>query len=322
MKYILLTNKYKDEPLKIVRRELPDGFDIKFLNEQTEECFIQSVCDVEYILAGGRLKISKKVLENASKLKMIQRSGVGLDGLDLNAIKEKGVPLYVNQGVNAESVAEHTLLLILSCLRRLSVIDHNTKSGIWKKQEQGIKTHELFGKTVGIIGMGNIAMTLVSMLKPFHVNILYYNLFRSSEDYEKENNMRFVSLEELFHESDIISVNCALTDGTRNLINHDSLSKMKNGAILVNTARGEIVEAQAVADALISGKLSFAGLDVHQTEPISDDYPLKNIENVILTPHIGGVTADSFTAMMKAAFRNIELFDKGLLKEIEQSRYI
>ena len=322
MKYILLTNKYKDEPLNIVRREIPEGFDIQFLEEQTDNCLLNSVSGADYILAGGRLKISKEVLENASKLKMIQRSGVGLDGLDLNAIKEKGIPLYVNQGVNAESVAEHTLLLILSCLRRLSVIAHNTKSGIWKKQEQGIKTHELFGKTVGIIGMGNIAMTLVGMLKPFHVNILYYNLFRCSEDYEKENNMTFVSLEELFHESDIISVNCALTDETRNLINHDSLAKMKNGAILVNTARGEIVEAQAVADALISGKLSFAGLDVHQTEPISDDYPLKNIENVILTPHIGGVTADSFTAMMKAAFRNIELFDKGLLKEIEQSRYI
>ena len=116
--------------------------------------------------------------------------------------------------------------------------------------------------------------------------------------------------------------NCALTDETRNLINHNSISKMRTGAILVNTARGEIVDAQAVSDALISGKLSFAGLDVHQTEPIPDEYPLKNIENVILTPHIGGVTADSFTAMMKAAVRNIELFDKGLLKEIEQSRYI
>lgn len=322
MKHILLTNKYKDAPLNIVRRELPEGFEIQFLEEQTDNCLIKRVSDVDYILAGGRLKITKEVLDNASKLKMIQRSGVGLDGLDLNAIKGKGIPLYVNQGVNAESVAEHTLLLILSCLRRLSVIDHNTKSGIWKKQEQGIQTHELFGKTIGIIGMGNIAMTLVGMLKPFHVNILYYNLFRSSEDYEKENNMKFVSLEELFHESDIISVNCALTDETRNLINHNSISKMRTGAILVNTARGEIVDAQAVSDALISGKLSFAGLDVHQTEPIPDEYPLKNIENVILTPHIGGVTADSFTAMMKAAFRNIELFDKGLLKEIEQSRYI
>lgn len=322
MKSILLTNIYRGIPLSIVQKESPLGFELKFLSDQTQENLIEQVKFVEYILAGGRLKITKEVLENASKLKMIQRSGVGLDGLDLNAIKEKGIPLYVNQGVNAESVAEHTLLLMLSCLRRLSVIDHNTKSGIWKKQEQGIQTHELFGKTVGIIGMGNIAMTLVGMLKPFHVNILYYNLFRCTEEYEKENNMKFVSLEELFHESDIISVNCALTDETRNLINHNSISKMKNGAILVNTARGEIVDAQAVADALTSGKLSYAGLDVHQIEPIPDEYPLKTIENVILTPHIGGVTADSFSAMMKAAFRNIELFDKGLLKEIEQSRYI
>lgn len=322
MPSILLTNTYKNKPLDIVQSVLPKGFYIQFLKEQTEECLIETISEFEYVLAGGRLRIGRSALDNASKLKMIQRSGVGLDGLDLNAIREKGIPLYVNQGVNAESVAEHTLLLILSCLRHLSVIAHNTKSGIWKKQEQGIQTHELFGKTVGIIGMGNIAMTLVAMLKPFHVSILYYNLFRCPDEYEKENNMKYVSLEELFHESDIISVNCSLTDETRNLINHNSISKMKNGAVLVNTARGEIVNAQAVADALISGKLSFAGLDVHQTEPISDEYPLKNIENVILTPHVGGITADSFLAMMKSAFRNIELFDKGLLKEIEQSKYM
>ncbi len=322
MRTILLTNKYLGTPLQICEGEVPDGFEIQFLEEQTEKCLKETIHSVDYLLAGGRLKVTGEVLDKAKNLKMIQRSGVGLDALDLVAIKEKGIPLYVNQGVNAESVAEHTLLLILSCLRQLPLIDKNTKSGIWKKQEQGVRTRELFGKTVGIIGMGNIARLLVNMLRPFQVNILYYNLFQCDAEYEQENHMRFVLLEELFGSSDIVSVNCALTDETRNLINSSSIAKMKDGAVLVNTARGEIVDAQAVADALKSGKLSFAGLDVHKSEPIEDDSPLLNVDNVVLTPHIGGVTEDSFREMMRAAFRNIELFDKGQLDIIKQYRYL
>ena len=106
---------------------------------------------MDYILAGGRLKISKEVLERAEKLQMIQRSGVGLDALDLEAIKEKNIPLYVNQGVNAESVAEHALLFMLACLRKLPTINRNTKNGVWKKQEQGVQTAELKVKTIGIV---------------------------------------------------------------------------------------------------------------------------------------------------------------------------
>ncbi len=321
MKIILLTNRYQNKPLQIVQSEIPCGFQIRFLNEQTEHCLIESISDADYLLAGGSFKVTRVVLESAKNLKMIQRSGVGLDALDLETIKDKDIPLYVNHGVNAESVAEHTLLLILSCLRRLPIIEKNTKSGIWKKQEQGVQTRELYGKTVGIIGMGNIAMTLVSLLKPFHVNILYYNLVRCSDEYERENNMKYVKLDDLLGCADIISINCALTDETRNLIDYSTIDKMKDGSILINTARGGIVNSQAVADALNSGKLAFAGLDVHETEPIPDKYPLKNAENVILTPHIGGVTEDSFRAMMKAAFRNIKMFDKGQLQEIRQYRY-
>lgn len=321
-KTILLTNKYSGTPLCIVREEVPSGFGIRFLSAQTQDALINEVADADYILAGGRLKISKEVLEKAGKLRMIQRSGVGLDALDLDAIKEKGVPLYVNQGVNAQSVAEHALLLILACLRRLPTINRNTKNGVWKKQEQGVQTSELKGKTIGIVGMGNIARTLVALLKPFRVRILYYNLVQMPTNYEAENNMTFVGIDELLSNSDIVTVQCALTSETRNLINKETLGFMKNGAILINTARGEIVDPAALADALKTGKLSYAALDVHSQEPISEDYPLKDIENVILTPHIGGVTSDSFRAMMHDAFRNIECFDKGETDAIAPYRYL
>ena len=322
MKTILLTNKYSGTPLEIVKGEVPEGFNIRFLPEQTQDALIAEAASADYILAGGRLKITREVLEKAEKLQMIQRSGVGLDALDLDAIKEKGIPLYVNQGVNAESVAEHALLLMLACLRKLPTINQNTKNGVWKKQEQGVQTAELKGKTVGIVGMGNIAKTLVGLLKPFKVNILYYNLVQMDENFEAENNMAFVGMDELLRNSDIVTIHCALTPETKNLINTETLRAMKDGAILINTARGEIVDPAAVADALRDGKVSYAALDVHAQEPIPEDYPLKDIENVILTPHIAGVTADSFRAMMHDAFRNIDCFDKGELDAIAPYRYL
>lgn len=322
MKTILLTNKYSGIPLQIVQGEVPEGFCISFLSEQTQDALIAEAASADYILAGGRLKISKEVLEKAKNLRMVQRSGVGLDALDLDAIKEKGVPLYVNQGVNSESVAEHALLLMLACLRKLPTINRNTKNGVWKKQEQGVQTAELKGKTIGIVGMGNIAKTLVGLLKPFRVRILYYNLIQMPADYEIENNMRFVGMDELLNNSDIVTIHCALTPETRNLINKETLGMMKDGAILINTARGEIVDPDALADALKNEKLSYAALDVHAQEPIQEDYPLKDIENVVLTPHIAGVTADSFRTMMHDAFRNIDCFDRGELDTIAPYRYL
>ena len=319
---ILFTNKYTGTPLEIVNSELPPGFRIVFLPEQTQEALIEYAPCADYILAGGRLKLTEEVLDRAVRLKMIQRSGVGLDALDLAAISGKRIPLYVNQGVNAQSVAEHTLLLILACLRRLPTVNQNTKNGIWEKQEQGVQTAELKGKTVGIIGMGNIAKTLVNLFKPFGVTILYTNLFRMPLEYEAENNMRFVSTEELLTEADIVTIHCALVPETGNLIRTETLRMMKDGAILVNTARGGIVDPDAVAEALKSGKLSYAALDVHNEEPIAADYPLKALDNVILTPHIAGVTADSFRAMMHNAFRNIECFENGDLEAIAPYRYL
>ncbi|MBO4869794.1 MAG: 2-hydroxyacid dehydrogenase [Clostridia bacterium] len=322
MKKILLTNKYSGAPEKIVKSEVPAGFEIIFLSEQTQKALLDEAADADYILAGGRLKITGEVLERAGKLRMIQRSGVGLDALDLDAIRQRGIPLYVNQGVNAESVAEHALLLILACLRRLPTICADTKNGIWKKQEQGVKTSELRGKTVGIIGMGNAARTLVGLLRPFHVNILYSDLFRAPAEFEAENGMTYTDTDKLLSDSDIVSIHCALTEETRGLINAESIRRMKNGAILVNTARGEIVEPEALAEGLESGLLSYAALDVHAKEPIPEDYPLKDIDNVILTPHIAGVTADSFRAMMHDAFRNIECFENGELDVIAPYKYL
>ena len=291
------------------------------LEEATTDCLAQSVSDADYLLAGGRVRLDENALRHAEKLKMVQRSGVGLDSIDLEALKRHGIPLYVNRGVNAQSVAEHALLLMLACLRRLTEIHANTVAGIWKKQEQGVKTFELHGKTVGLVGMGSIARKVAGLLKPFGVRILYFDPSRPDEKTERELAIEYTDLNTLLAESDIVSLHCPLTDGNRHLIDGKAVSRMKHGAVLVNTARGGLVDSAALHAALQDGRLSFAGLDVHEAEPLPAEYPLKSLPNVILTPHIAGVTADSFRAMMTDAMHNIELFDKGQLSEIEHCKY-
>ena len=300
----------------------PNDFRIEMLTEPTAECFAKSVVDADYILAGGRVRIDDAILDNAKQLRMIQRSGVGLDSIDLDSLRRHNIPLYVNQGINSQSVAEHALLLMLASLRRLPIIHRNTVAGVWKKQEQGVQTSELHGKTVGLIGMGNIARKLSVMLKAFGVRILYYDPFRLDAKMEQELMVEFKEFADVVSESDIVSLHCPLTDADKGMMNAETIAKMKPGAILINTARGGLVDAKALYVALADGRLSFAGIDVHESEPIPADYPLKSLPNVILTPHIAGITSDSFRNMMAEAMRNITLFDQGKLSEIEHCRYI
>lgn len=320
-KTILLTNHYPKEPLDIVMSELPEGFELKMLEENSQENIEKHVPEADYILASGRVKINSSVLEKAKKLKMIQRTGVGLDSLDLEEIEKLNIPLYVNQGVNAESVAEHTILLILACLRKVTVVHQNTRNGIWKKQQQGVQTFELAGKIVGLIGMGNIAKNVVRLLKAFNANILYYDLNRIEKDKEKELGVTYCSIDEILCKSDIISLHCPLTESTKHIINESSIEKMKNGAVLVNTARGGLVNTKALVAALNSGHVSYAGLDVHEEEPLPDSNEIRKCENVILTPHIGGVTYDSFRTMMHDAMRNIQCFEQEDFNSIAQYLY-
>ncbi|MBR5079623.1 MAG: 2-hydroxyacid dehydrogenase [Victivallales bacterium] len=321
MKTIFLTNHYSGTPLDIVKSALPAGFSFSMLEEPSAGCLAESIANADYLLAGGRVRIDENVLSHATSLKMVQRSGVGLDSIDLEALRRHNIPLYVNKGVNSQSVAEHALLLMLACLRRLTEIHNNTVAGIWKKQEQGVRTFELHGKTVGLVGMGSIARKVARLLNPFGIRILYFDPYRLDEKTEHELSVEHTDFNTLLGESDIVSLHCPMTDENSRMINGTTLSQMKRGAILVNTARGGLVDSAALHAALQDGRLSFAGLDVHETEPIPAEYPLKSLPNIILTPHVAGVTADSFRAMMTDAMRNIELFELGRLSEIEQARY-
>ena len=317
---ILLTNHYEGKPAEIIKSAVPDGFELEMLESVSQQELEGKVKEADYLLVSGRLKINRTVLENATNIKMIQRTGVGLDSIDLEYIRNHDVPFYVNKGVNAQSVAEHTILLMLASLRNLAEINENTKRGIWKKQAQGVCTHELCGKTVGLIGMGAIGRKVAGMLKAFGAEVLYNDVSKMKQEDENALGIKFSTREEIIEKSDIISLHCPLTDDTRHMINDRAVNKMKNGVILINTARGGLIDEAALINGIKNGKIAGAGIDVYEKEPV-DNSEVLNLQNVITTPHIGGVTYDSFYQMMYQAMRNIEMFDKGQLQEIEQGRY-
>lgn len=318
MHKILHTYRYTGIPWEILKSVVPDGFDIKTLDEPAYEQLVKEAADADYLLVSGRLPIDKGVLDSAKNLKMIQRTGVGTEMLDKEEIAKRGIPVYVNAGVNARSVAEHTLTLMLSCLKRIPAIDRQVRSGIWKKQQTGVSCHELYGKTVGLVGMGAIGRQVATYLHCFGARILYSDIFRLPEGKENELGAEYVSsFKALLPQVDVLSFHCPLTDNNVKMLNADTLAMMKHGAIVVNTARGKLIDESALYDALKSGHLASAGLDVHYEEPMASDDPLCSLDNVILTPHIAGLSYETFQSMMKGAVDNIVAFDKGCVESIE-----
>lgn len=317
---IVLTNHYPKEALTVVEKCLPAGFEIFTLEKPCKSDLLKKARVADYFLVSGRLPIDKEIIHAASKLKMIQRTGVGLDSLDLAAIKERNIPVYVNSGVNSRCVAEHTILLMLATLRRLPSVCLDVRQGIWEKQVQGLRNHSLFGKVVGLIGMGNIAQNVARMLKPFGVKVLYHSRSRLSAVREYELAIEFVSMKVLLKEVEILSLHCPLTHETHGFIGEHELATMKRGSIIINTARGGLIDEGALTQSLKNGHVQAAGLDVYQTEPLPRESELRSLPNVILTPHIAGITSDSFYSMIDEAMNNIRLFESGQFEQIAEKR--
>ena len=323
MSKILHTARYTGTPWEILKSVVPEGFTVETLDELSYDCLIRQAVDADYLLVSGRLPIDKGVLSSAKHLKMIQRTGVGTEMLELEAIKKHGIPVYVNKGVNARSVAEHTLALMLCCLKNIPQIDRNVKQGIWKKQQTGVTCNELYGKTVGLVGMGAIGRQVAAYLKAFGAKVLYTDLFRQDDSTERELALTYVpSFEQLLPQVDILSFHCPLTLENKEILNAGTIKLMKDGAMVVNTARGKLIEPKALYEALSNGKLRMAALDVHDEEPIPKDYSLASLDNVILTPHIAGLTYEAFHTMMHDAVENISIFEKGNIEQIKNKRLL
>jgi D-3-phosphoglycerate dehydrogenase len=247
-------------------------------------------------------KINPQVIQASSSLKVITKHGTGVDNIDLAAATKLNIPIMITPYANFESVAEHSLGLMLAVSRAVCYLDRRMREGHWDKTT--VRGVELFEKTLGIVGYGRIGRRLGEIAKPLNMEVVAFDPLVKSEG--PSTDVTFVKeLDDLLHASDFISLNCPLTPQTANLIGIRELKTMKKTAFLINTARGGIVDERALAEALETGEIAGAGLDSFGQEPPDGIHPLAKFDNVILTPHIGGVTHESFTRMGLQAVKNV-----------------
>ncbi|HAD58680.1 MAG TPA: hypothetical protein DCG12_05520 [Planctomycetaceae bacterium] len=237
-----------------------------------------SRCDA--VLAGGEI-CNSEVLRALPNLKVIARAGVGYDRIDISAATENGTVVTITPTANHESVAEHAMMLLLAVAKQVLVNDPAVRRGDWPHKQ----TIPVRGTTVGIVGLGRIGRSFARRVAAFGVRIVATET-HPDEDFVQELGIEIVQLSELLSRSDFVSLHCPLTDQTNSLINSDTLSRMKPRSILINTARGGLVDETALEAALASGQLRGAGLDCLRKEPAAAGHPLFRFENVVFTPHI------------------------------------
>lgn len=257
--------------------------------------FLQQ-CDYAII---GLDKITESVLKQCPKLKVISKYGVGLDNIDFDACKKFDVKVVYPKGVNKRSVTEEVLGSAISLLRNLYVTSNKLKKGEWFVQGG----RQLTGKTVGIIGMGHIGKDLVEVLRPFNCKILANDVIEQA-DYYQMNNVISATKEEIYRNSDVITIHTPFNEQTKHLINRNSLMMMKNDVIVINAARGGIVDEGALKEALLNKKIGGAALDVYEVEPAKDKEFLE-MPNLMCMPHIGGNAVEAVEAMGLAAIENL-----------------
>ena len=251
--------------------------------------------------------VTHPVIAGAPKLKLIQKIGVGVNTIDLEAAKARGIAVCNLPGANSRAVAEMALLLMLACLRRLRELDAAVRtSGGWHAaNELQDKFGELGGRTVGLVGMGSIPQQLAAWLTGMGVRVVYSSRNRRDCPYEH------LPLPELLAGADIVSLHVPLTDETRGLIGAAALAAMKPGAILINTARGALVDETALLAALTSGRLGGAGLDVFAEEPPSPAHQLLALPNVVASPHLAWLTQETWERSLKIAVENCRRLEAG-----------
>ena len=271
--------KLDEQPLLLLSDSRFDVVLNSYGRKLSRDEVVELAADAVGLIAGTE-QLDISVLEKLPKLKCISRLGVGMDNIDIDVAKQKGIKLYKTQTTPAPAVAELALGLMIDSARKISNQNSDLKSGTWQKKMGNI----LQGKTLGIVGLGTIGKTLVKLVKGFNFKILGYDLYQD-EHFKTKYGVTYCDLDTLLAKSDIVSIHLNLSDETNQLMNEEQISKMKPDSILINTSRGEIIDEEALFNALKDKKILGAGLDVFNDEPYSG--PLKKLNNIILTPHIG-----------------------------------
>ncbi|AET93814.1 D-isomer specific 2-hydroxyacid dehydrogenase NAD-binding protein (plasmid) [Burkholderia sp. YI23] len=277
------------------------GLDVVFAGKQPTEDDVAALCakhkPVAIIVRYG--KVNARIMDAAANLQVISKHGSGIDVIDQAAAAERGIAVRAAAGANAAAVAEHAWALILACAKRVPQLDVRMREGHWDKPTH--KSIELEGRTLGLVGLGAIGRRVASVGLAFGMKVVAHDPYAK----DAPQGVQRVSLDALYASADIVSLHCPLTDENRNMFNAGVFDRFKRGAILVNTARGGLIDEAALADALASGQLHSAGLDSFAVEPMTSPHPFQSLPNVILSPHIGGVSDAAYVNMGKGAAANV-----------------
>lgn len=276
-----------------------------------EEIF-EHVKDKDAILCLLTDKIDAEVMDSAPNLKVISTYSVGFDHIDIEAATKRGIYVTHTPGVLTEAVAEFTWTLLLAVTRKILDADRIIRSGEWNKPWNPffLVGPELRGKTLGIIGLGRIGRAVARKAVAFDMKVIYYDIYRN-EEMEKNLGIEYKPLEEVLKQSDFVSIHVPLTKDTYHLIGEKELKMMKKDAYLINTARGAVVDTDALVKALKEGWIAGAGLDVFEQEPLPPNHPLTKLPNVVLAPHIASATIEARSKMAELAAKNLIAVLKG-----------
>lgn len=290
--------KVDKEPLNMLKAK---GFKVvtnpygRILTKQEMQALIQ---DVEGIIVGVD-PLDQDVLQQASQLKVISKYGVGTDNIDLETARENNIIVTVTEDANTNAVAEYTVTLMLAVMRRIIEIDQKCRQSDWRK----LTSFEMSGKTLGIIGLGNIGKRVIQLLCGYDLNLLAYDIDRD-EAFAAKHNVSYVTFDTLLKESDFISLHAPLNERTHHMISHDQFAMMKENAIIVNTARGGLIDEQALLTVLKDNRIWGAGLDVFEEEP-PQEKAFFNLSNLVIGSHCAASTYEAINNMSYMASSNI-----------------
>ena len=295
--------------LQIIRDHLPDGWELVQAQGESKSDKFRALAEAEvcFLMAAP---LPKEMIEAAPNLRFIQKLGAGLDRIDLDYCRERRVRVAKLFAGNSVPVAEHTLMLMLAASRRLVWLDQATRAGEWNKEEVRASNQHLRGKTIGILGFGAIGRQVSRLLSGFGVQQLYFDPVRADTETEQDFQVSYSPLDEVLTRSDILTLHMPLLESTRSLIDSKRLSFMKPTSIVINCARGGLIDERALFEALESRQIFGAGIDAFSQEPPLDS-PLLKSRYVTLTPHCAGATIDNFESIVRRAVENTQTVLEG-----------
>lgn len=304
-KNILYLDKAPDAYVEVLESVKPEGYNLWYWDKMSEEEKTEKLPQVHYTI-NTTFRIKRDFMEKAKSLRMIQRTGVGVNNVDMDCAEELGIPVGIVPRGNGVAVAEFEILQMLALLRNLRSLEADTKAGLWPNFAYRDKSYELDGKTLGFIGFGYIAREVAKRAMGFGVKVIYFDLVRAPEEVEAQYNATYMSKEEVLKNCDIFCIMVPLVPENYNMIAMPELKFMKKNAIICNCDRGHLINEDDLYVALTTGMIKGAAIDTWADEPVTREHPLFKLENVIATPHASPGTVDTFRKCIVQALDNIK----------------